>query len=154
MRVLSLVALAAMLCLSARSATAGILDENSILLPSEFAGGYLLDQDTYDAQAKVAKEARKLMAGLAKCYSKGVKNITKGRASGLDVCLHHTKRGVMVKYAAKTAPYAAQTTCWGSPGTPGPTELGAAILGFVKGLNSQYLYCVSPSGAFLDSTEF
>lgn len=119
-------------------------------LPSEFSAGFILNKDTYEAQSKVAKEARKLMNGLAKCYSKGVKNVTKGKASGVDACLHHSKRGVITKYTAKTAPYDATTECLGGDAT----SMGASIAAFVKNLNFNHLYCVSASGAFIDPIDF
>lgn len=121
-------------------------------LPSEI-GGFIESEGTYDAQRKLHKESLKLAAGIAKCYSKGAKNHTKGKASGVHACLHDAKRGVLVKYAAKTTALTAETTCFNG-GVTGPTELGAAILQFTKSLNSDYLYCVSPSGAFLDPVDF
>ena len=88
-----------------------------------------------------------LAGGIAKCLSKGAKNVSKGKADGLNTCLNDTKKGVIPKFNAKVAGITPGADC--SLGT----SAGTSVLNIIKGLNSTY-YCQSPSGAFVDGVLF
>lgn len=152
MRILSVLVFAAALALPI-PAVSGVFVSGP--LPSEFQGGFLLDRDSFKVESKLHSEARRLAAGLVKCFSKGVKNHARGKPSGVHSCVHHSKRGVLTKYNARTQPYFVfgdTVSCTG--GDDPATALGQEILQLVRGWNFPYLYCASASGAFLDPVDF
>ena len=132
--------------LSASAALAGVYVSGP--LPSEFSGGYISpNPDINKSQGKGYKEGSKLAGGIAKCLSKGAKNVSKGKAAGLNTCLNDSKKGVIPKFNAKVAGITPGADC--SLGT----AAGGSVLSIIKGLNSTY-YCQSPSGAFVDGVLF
>ena len=132
--------------LSASAALAGVYVSGP--LPSEFSGGSISpNPDINKNQGKGYKEGSKLAQGILKCLSKGAKNFTKGKASGLDTCVNNSKKGVIPKFNAKVAGLTPSAPC--SLGTAAGTSLNA----IVRGLNAVW-YCQSPSGAFIDGAQF
>ena len=132
--------------LSASAALAGVYVSGP--LPSEFSGGSISpNPDINKSQGKGYKEGSKLASGISKCLSKGAKNFTKGKATGVDTCINNTKKGVIPKFNSKISGLSPSAPC--ALGT----AAGPAVLAIVKGLNSA-LYCQSPSGAFIDGAQF
>ena len=132
--------------LSASAALAGVYVSGP--LPSEFSGGSISPNPDIDKnQGKGYKEGSKLAAGISKCLSKGAKNFTKGKATGVDTCINDTKKGVLTKFSSKVSGLSPTAPC--ALGT----AAGPSVLAIVKGLNSA-LYCQSPSGAFIDGAQF
>ena len=135
--------------LSASVAMAGVYVSGP--LPSEFSGGFASpNPDVFKAVGKASKEGSKLAGGLAKCFSKGASNFSKGKASGVDTCINNSKKGVISKFYAKIAKTASKS--------PLPTCHNFALDGnlirtITKGFNPA-VYCQSPSGAFLDQASF
>jgi hypothetical protein len=119
-------------------------------LPSEFGGGFIPPNPAVLKNVqKASKEGAKLAASVEKCYSKGAANYSKGKATGVAVCLNDPAKGVVPKFNAKIAGIAAK-----APGLPPCHDYaadGALIAGLVKGFNGA-VYCQSPSGAFVDGT--
>lgn len=135
--------------LSATAAMAGVYASGP--LPSEFGSGFVSpNPDVFKAAGKASKEGSKLAKGASKCYSKGASNISKGKASGVDACLHNSKKGVLTKYAAKVAGIAVKSPL---PACHNFQADGPYIAGLVKGFNA-ITYCQSPSGAFIDQAGF
>ena len=131
--------------LSASAALAGVYVSGP--LPSEFDGGYVpTDPDMMKAMGKSSKEGTKLSGGVSKCFSKGAKNVSKGKPSGVDTCLNNSKKGVVPKYVAKTSGISPLPPCTMDSG-------GGVVVALVKTFNPQ-IYCQSPSGAFLDVAGF
>ena len=131
---------------SASAALAGVYVSGP--LPSEFSGGYISpNPDINKSQGKGYKEGSKLAGGIAKCLSKGAKNVSKGKASGLNTCLNDTKKGVIPKFNAKVAGITPGADC--SLGS----SSGPLVLSILKNLNAAF-YCQSPSGAFVDGVLF
>ncbi len=130
---------------SASAAFAGVYVTGP--LPSEFTGGSIpTDPDLMKAMGKSSKEGSKLAAGVAKCFSKGAKNVSKGNPSGVDTCIHSTKKGVLVKYEAKVAGITPDAPC-------ALVGAGQTVLAITKTFNAN-IYCQSPSGAFIDQASF
>jgi len=118
-------------------------------LPSEFSGGSVpSNPDLMKAMGKGQKEGSKLAAGLAKCYSKGAANFSKNKATGVDACIHNTKKGVVTKYLAKAGSLTPTAPC------ALDVNASAGLVGsLVKSFNP-LIYCQSPSGAFIDQAAF
>ena len=135
--------------LSASVAMAGVYISGP--LPSEFSGGFASSNpDVFKAVGKASKEGSKLTGGLVKCFSKGAKNFSKGKATGVDTCINNTKKGVLTKFYAKIAKAASKSPL---PPCHNFTLDGTTILTITKGFNPA-VYCQSPSGAFLDQASF
>ena len=135
--------------LSASVASAGVYVSGA--LPSEFSGGYVSpNPDVFKAAGKGAKENSKLAGGIGKCLGKGAKNVSKGKASGVDACINNTKKGVIPKFLAKIAKTASKSPL---PACHNFQVDAPTILALVKGF-SGIVYCQSPSGAFLDQADF
>ena len=133
--------------LSASAALAGVYVSGP--LPSEFDGGYVpTDPDMMKAMGKSSKEGTKLSGGVSKCFSKGAKNVSKGKPSGVDTCINNSKKGVLAKYIAKRSGITPLPPCSSAPATA-----GGIVTALVKAFNPQ-IYCQSPSGAFLDVAQF
>ncbi len=118
-------------------------------LPSEFAGGTIpSDPDVFKASGKSSKEGIKLATGMIKCYSKGAKNVSKGKPTGVADCITGTKKGVITKYNSKVA---------GLSPLPGCSNAGPVAAAQIQAIVSSFnglQYCQSPSGAFIDDTNF
>ena len=139
---------------SASAAMAGVYVTGS--LPSEFDGGFGTgsgflpsDPDVFKALGKSSKEGSKLSAGVAKCFSKGAKNVSKGSPSGVDTCINNSKKGVLTKYNAKYASIDSK-----SPLPPCHINRGATIAYLSGAYFNPQIYCQSPSGAFIDEAGF
>jgi len=116
-------------------------------LPSEFSGGFVPPSpDTLKGIDKAAKQGSKLAGKASKCYTKGAKNVSKGKPSGVDECINNTKKGVLAKYEAGIAKVASKFPL---PPCHDFVADGAVIKNLTKLFNPQ-IYCQSPSGAFLD----
>jgi hypothetical protein len=111
-----------------------------------FGGGTVpANDDTFKAEQKAAGAGSKLASALAKCYSKGAKNVSTGKADGVQACVgsgNPSGKGALDKYA-KTIGGLALPACHNYAGD------GAAIHVLVKGFQPA-IYCASPSGAFVD----
>lgn len=132
------------------SANAALADYHAGPIPPEFglAGQIPQNPDMYKAVAKHSKDSAKLGADIAKCYSRGVRNVTKGRDSGINSCINHSKRGVLTKYLARVSNLSPLPWC-----LPSNADLAQQVIDFTKTFQVQY-YCESPSGAFLDAVDF
>ncbi len=131
--------------LSASAALAGVYISGP--LPSEFSGGYIPDNpDLFKSMGKGSKEGSKLSGGVAKCFSKGAKNVSKGKPTGVEECINGTKKGVVTKYNAKIAGLTPVSGC-SNP------SAGDSVVSITKSFNG-LIYCQSPSGAFLDQAGF
>ena len=108
-------------------------------LPSEFGGGFVpSDPSVLKNVQKASKESAKLVASLEKCWAKGALNHSKGKATGVDVCLNDPKAGVIPKFNAKIAKIVAK-----APGLPPCHDFvatGASVAALVKGFNAT-TYC-------------
>ena len=120
-------------------------------LPGEFGGGQIpADPKVFKNEQAVQTEATKLVSALSKCYSKGAKNYSAGKATNVSACIgtgNPAGKGAWDKYNAKIAKIAAK-----APGIPGCLDavvLGATLNGLVPSFNP-IIYCASPSGAFVD----
>lgn len=133
-------ALAVAFAFSAPVAQAGVYVSGP--LPSEFGGGSVPpNPDVFKSMLKGQSAGAKLSASISKCYSKGAKNVSLGKESGVGACLDDPVKGVIPKYVAK-----------GSQSAPCslPTGVAAGLVAtLVKGFNP-LVYCQSPSGAFVD----
>ncbi|MBY0279093.1 hypothetical protein K2Z84_27485 [Candidatus Binatia bacterium] len=104
-------------------------------LDPEFGGGFVPpDGDTLKNVQKASKELAKLWASIEKCYSKGVGNFSKAKATGVDTCLNDPAKGVLPKFQAKiggiTLPPCADFA-----------TLRTQVEGIVKASNTQYCGC-------------
>lgn len=120
-------------------------------LPSEFGGGILVFPSTF-ANVQAARLAlSKLELAVEKCLSKGVTNVSRGKASGVGACLHDPTKGALAKYAAKIA--SLQTEPGSLPYCANFPARGAEAAERTRAFHA-WAYCGdppgSPSGAFLD----
>ena len=127
----------ALVALAASGAAAGTYVTGP--LPSEFGGGFIPpDPAVLKNVQKATKEAAKLAASVEKCYSKGVANFSKGKATGVSTCLDDPSKGVLPKFQAKLNGIAAKAPglppCWNFP------TAGGTVAALVKGFNPQN-YC-------------
>ena len=107
-----------------------------------FGGGTVpADSDVFKAEQKASSAGSKLASAAAKCYSKGAKNASKGNPDGVTACLG-TASG---KYITTITGLTALPACHNYAGD------GAAIVALVKGFQP-FVYCASPSGAFVDGS--
>ena len=119
-------------------------------LPSEFGAGFIPpDPKVLKNVQKASKEGAKLAASVEKCYSKGAKNYSKGKATGVDTCLNDSKKGVLPKHNSKITKIDSKAP--GLPPCNNNIAAGATVAALVKGFNG-LTYCQSPSGAFVDGT--
>ena len=128
---------------------------------SEFSGGYvppsyLVGDDalrlvnTRKGVGKVAGARSKLTADLSKCFTKGARNVSRGKSSGVAMCINGAKKGAVPKYLAYVANTSAKTALPACHNFPADA---VTIWALVKSFNPQ-IYWQSPSGAFLDSATF
>jgi hypothetical protein len=121
-------------------------------LPSEFSAGILPPSPDTFANTQAARQAlTKLQLAVQKCLSKGVTNVSHGKASGLGGCLYDPAKGALPRYQAKIASLLAKP---GSlPPCAGHAALGPEVAERTRALH-EYVYCGdppgSPSGAFVD----
>jgi hypothetical protein len=111
-----------------------------------FGGGTVpADSDTFKAEQKAAGAGSKLASALAKCYSKGAKNVSLAKADGVSACIgtgNPSGKGALDKYA-KTIGGLTLPACHNYAAD------GATIDFLVKGFQPA-IYCASPSAAFVD----
>ncbi|MDG2305678.1 MAG: hypothetical protein P8R42_13750 [Candidatus Binatia bacterium] len=145
----TIVAIGCAVALFATSAQAGTY-LGGAPLPAEFGfiGLIPFDAETFDATNKHQKFSSKLAASMAKCFSKGARNVSKGKDSGLDACLNDPRKGVVPKYLARVDALAPRPWCM-----PNGSSYVQKVLAFTRDINRDY-YCESPSGAFLDPIVF
>jgi hypothetical protein len=106
------------------------------------------DSNTFKAEQKVAGELSKLAAALSKCYSKGAKNFSVGKADGVAACIgtfNAAGKGATDKYAGKIAKITGIPSCLNT------SSAGNSVASIVKAFNPIVL-CASPSGAFVDGS--
>lgn len=134
------------LALGASTAMAGVYVSGP--LPSEFGGGFVSsDADVFKSELKAGLTESLLTKDVAKCYSKGASNVSKGLPSGVDSCLNDPAKGALAKYAGKIAKISPLPAC------ADYITQGGIIATLVKGFNPS-VFCQSPSGAFLDEVSF
>jgi len=101
------------------------------------------DSSTQRNLASASKELARLSTTFEKCYTKGVRNISKGKPHKLEVCLGRAQ----ARFEAKLA--AIENKGSGIPGCADFRQMALAI-----GLGHQNLnglqYCASPAGAMVD----
>jgi hypothetical protein len=137
----------AVVALAATAATAGYTPGP---LPTGVFGGGTVpnNDDVFKDEQKASGAGSKLASGVAKCYSKGAKNVSTGKADGVAACVgtgNPAGKGALDKYAK---------TIGGLSDLPGCHDYagdGALIAALVKGFQAG-VYCSSPSGAFVDGT--
>ena len=101
------------------------------------------DSSTQRNLASASKELARLSTTFEKCYTKGVRNISKGKAHNLEVCLGRAQ----ARFEAKIA--VIENKGSGIPACADFRQMALAI-----GLDRQNLnglqYCASPAGAMVD----
>jgi hypothetical protein len=117
---------------------------------SVFGGGTVpANNEQFKAVQKASKALSKLAAATAKCYSKGAKNVAKGKADGVASCVgtgDPLGDGALDKYARFVSRLDTLPDCYDL----GPAiENGILVVGLVKSFQPG-IYCSSPSGAFVD----
>jgi hypothetical protein len=117
-------------------------------LPTGVFGGGTVPQndDVFKDEQKAAKAGSKLASDVAKCYSKGAKNVSTGKSDGVSACVgtgNPAGKGALDKYAKSLSKLSDLPGCHDYAGD------GALIAALVKGFQAG-VYCSSPSGAFLD----
>jgi hypothetical protein len=116
--------------------------------PDTFPGGFVpANPDTFKAEQKASKAGSKLASDTAKCYSKGAKNVSKGKPDGVAACVgtgDPNGKGALDKFAKAIGKVAADL-----PPCSNAMANGTAIVGLVRGFQPG-TYCASPSGAFVD----
>jgi hypothetical protein len=114
-----------------------------------FGGGFVpANASTFKAEQSVGGELSKLAAALSKCYSKGAKNVSGGKADGVSACIgtfNAAGKGATDKYAGKIAKISGIPSCLNAIGQ------GGTVANVVKAFNPIVL-CASPSGAFVDGS--
>ena len=101
------------------------------------------DSSTQRNLASASKELARLSTTFEKCYSKGIRNVSKGKEHNLELCLGRAQARFEAKIAALELK---------GEGLPGCTNFRAMALEI--GLERQNLnglqYCASPAGAIVD----
>jgi hypothetical protein len=114
-----------------------------------FGGGFIAaNASVFKAEQSVGGELSKLGSAISKCYSKGAKNISSGKADGVAACIgtfNAANKGATDKYAAKLTKIANIPSCLNALGE------GSNVAAVVKAFNPMVL-CQSPSGAFIDGS--
>ena len=101
------------------------------------------DSSTQRNLASASKELARLSTTFEKCYSKGIRNVSKGKDHNLELCLGRAQARFEAKIAALELK---------GEGLPDCTDFRAMALEIGlerQDLNSQQ-YCASPAGAIVD----
>jgi hypothetical protein len=119
-------------------------------LPTGVFGGGTVpgNDDVFKDEQKAAGAGSKLAGAVAKCYSKGAKNVSKGNPDGVAACIgtgDPLGKGALDKYAKKINSLPALPDCHDYSVAGDGTLIAALVKGFQAGV-----YCSSPSGAFVD----
>lgn len=118
-----------------KSSNAAVYCDGTTALPTEFGGGFVPpDSTTQKNVQKASKELAKLWASVEKCYSKGVGNFSKAKATGVTTCLSDAAKGVIPKFQAKIGAIAL-------PGCADFATLQTQVTGVSQAANNQYCAC-------------
>ena len=115
--------------------------------PLPFGGFVPQDKNTFKAEQKAAGAGAKLAAAVAKCYSKGAKNVSVDKPDGVAACVgtgNPAGKGALDKYAKALSGLAL-------PSCHDYEADGDLIAALVAGFQPN-VYCASPAGAFVDGT--